>query len=109
MKSLGLAVALALSVEVLSACVQMPTEKQQSVDLRPQISFAINSGSPAHDQMEVFLDGLPVGPVSNYLVGQQALRVLSGSHVIRIMAAGSLIKEERIYVGDGMTKVITVN
>jgi hypothetical protein len=109
MKALRLGVLVAVLTAFLAACVQMPTEKQQSVDLRPQLSFALNAGSPASGNLEVYVDGLPMGPVSNFLVGQQALRVLSGTHVVRIMSGQTLIKEERIYVGDGMTKVIVVN
>jgi hypothetical protein len=104
-----LSVLLAVAGAILAACVQMPTEKQQSVDLRPQLSFAVSLGGPAADNLEVYVDGLPMGRVSNFLVGQQALRVLPGTHVVRIMSGQSVIKEERIYVGDAMTKVITVN
>lgn len=109
MKTAGLKFSLAFATTVLSACVQLPTEKQQSVDLRPQISFTLSTSSPAQGDLEVFIDGLPMGRVSNFLSGQQALRVLPGSHVVRIVSGGTLIKEERIYVGDGMTKVIAVN
>lgn len=108
MKILRLGFLLALAAVLFSSCIQMPTEKQQSVDLRPQLSFAVNPGSP-QGNFEVYVDGLAMGPVSNFLVGQQALRVLPGTHVIRIMSGQTVIKEERIYVGDAMTKVITVN
>ena len=107
MKRFGVALVLALSASLLGACVQFPTEKQQSVDLRPQISFVVSS--PAQGELEVFVDGLAMGRVSDFLAGQQALRVLTGSHVIRLMSGSHLVKEERIYIGDGMTKIIAVN
>ena len=109
MKILTPVLAAVMLLGALTACVQMPTEKQSSVDLRPQLSFSL--GNPALNPalLEIFVDGLPVGVVGNYLAGQQAVRVLSGTHVIRVVQGGSLVLEERVYVGDGMTKTIVVN
>lgn len=109
MNRTGNLVAVALCAGLLASCVQMPTEKQSSVDLRPQLSFSV--ASPALDPMglEVFVDGLLVGRVGTYLAGQQAVRVLSGTHVVQIVQGGVVLKEERVYVGDGTTKTLVIN
>ena len=93
----------------LSSCVQMPTEKQSNVDLRPQLSFSVENPALNPQFLEVFVDDLQVGVVGSYMVGQQAVRILPGTHVIRVVREGRAILEERIYVGDGMTRIIVVN
>ena len=85
-------------------CTQMPTEKQGVSDLRPQLSFKIT-----RDEMQaarVLVDGLDMGAVGDYLEGAAALRVLSGTHVIRIDLAGRIVVEDKVYVGDGVNRTI---
>jgi len=98
-----------LLVATLASCVQMPSEKQSSVDLRPQLSFTVSNPALNPQFLEIQVDGLSVGAVGSYLAGQQAVRVLPGTHVVRVVRDGQAILEERIYVGDGMTKIIVVN
>lgn len=100
---------LVLVIAFLSfSCVQMPTERASVVDSRPQISFKAMGDTSS---MVVFIDGLDMGKVSNYLDdgadGQDyALRILPGSHLLRVEKNGKLIHEEKLYVGDGVAKVI---
>jgi len=101
--------AVVLCAGLLASCVQMPTEKQSSVDLRPQLSFSVASPGLDPMGMEIFIDGLLVGRVGTFLAGQQAVRVLSGTHVVQIVQGGVVLKEERIYIGDGMTKTLVIN
>ncbi|MDP2822271.1 MAG: hypothetical protein Q8O52_06285 [Sulfuritalea sp.] len=87
-------------------CTQMPTEKQSVSDMRPQISFRAD-GERAQTA-RVFVDGLDMGMVSEYLDGQAALRVLSGNHKISVTAGGSVLLEEKAYLGDGVSRSFIV-
>jgi hypothetical protein len=104
---IGIAVVVAFGVSAafLSACTQMPTEQQKVVDHRPQIAF--NAPEQSHGA-RVIVDGLDMGAVGDYLEGSAALRVLPGTHVIRLEQAGRPIFEEKIYVGDGVGRTILV-
>jgi hypothetical protein len=103
------AVALLLIASTLASCVQMPTEKHQAVDLRPQLAFLVDNPGMDPMALDVIIDGAPVGLVATYLAGQQAVRVLPGTHVIRIVRGSTVILEEQMYLGDGITKTIRVN
>ena len=98
----------ALVVLLLSACVQFPTEKNESVDLRPQLSFAMGGSATSPAELDVLVDGLPVGRVTTFLSGEQAIRVLPGTHVITIKRGTQVVQEERLFFGDGMTKTLVV-
>jgi hypothetical protein len=91
---------------VVSGCTAMPTEKQSVSDMRPQISFKAD-GNPAQGA-RVIVDGLDMGPVSDYLDGQAALRVLSGTHTISVIAGSSVLLEEKTYLGDGVSRSFIV-
>ena len=93
-----------LTLCALAACIQLPTEKQEVADLRPQLSFSM--ADPADDAAayRVFVDGLDMGAAQAYTSGQNALKVLSGTHVVRVERSGSPVLEERIYLGDGATR-----
>ncbi len=93
----------------LAGCVQMPTEKQQVVDLRPQIAFRVEGGAIDPAQARVFVDNLDMGPLASYLEGRATLRVLPGNHVIRVEAGGAVVLNERLYIADGVTRTLLVN
>lgn len=87
----------------LAGCVNFPTEKASVVDNRPQLSFRTQQDG---DAMQVFVDGIANGAVSQYREGRAALRVLPGTHVIEVRRGGGVVHTERVYVGDGVTKTI---
>lgn len=102
----ALLLAAGLSGALLPACTQMPTEKSGVADIRPQLSFAVaNEGMRG---ARVLVDGLDMGMVGDYAEGVAALRVLSGTHLIRIELGGRTIAEEKLYVGDGVNRTIVV-
>ena len=105
--ALSLALACALSLST-SACIQLPTEKQEVVDQRPQLSFDVDPANTARASARVFVDGLEVGVVGSFVKGQAALRVLPGTHVVRVEAGGSVLLEQRIYLADGVTQALIV-
>lgn len=90
----------------LGACTQMPTEKQSISDMRPQISF--KAPDERVRSARVFIDGLDMGSVGNYVEGSSALRVLPGTHVLMVSLEGQVLLEEKFYVGDGVSRTFVV-
>ncbi len=90
----------------LSACVQMPTEKQGAADLRAQLSFQLQS-ERARGAV-VLIDGLAAGRAGDFSEGVAALRVLPGSHRVQVIADGVSLLDERFYIGDGAQRSFTV-
>lgn len=88
----------------LTACTQMPTEKQSVSDMRPQLSFKFSDERMAIAR--VLVDGLDMGIVSDYQEDKAALRILSGIHIIRVELGGQPLIEEKIYAGDGVNRTI---
>lgn len=102
-KTLLMAVMAAVSI---AGCVQLPTETRGVADLRPGISFRADSPRALHSR--VFVDGLEVGRVENYLDGKGILRVLPGTHVLRVVQGDLVLLEERVYLGDGVNRAFIV-
>jgi len=99
--ALGMAGAMATTI-LTGGCTQMPTEKQGISDMRPQISFKTDEAK-LHSA-RVFLDGLDMGTVGDYADGVAALRILPGTHLMRITAGSAIIFEEKFYLGDGANR-----
>jgi hypothetical protein len=87
-------------------CTQMPTEKQSISDLRPMISF--KPGSDRVGAARVFVDGLDLGAVADYVEGSAAVRILPGTHVLRVVLGTELVLEEKFYLGDGVNRAFIV-
>lgn len=107
MKPLIAAVIL-LSLGASACTIQLPTEKQEVADLRPQFSFSLADPNDDAERYQVFVDGLDMGMVSKYVAGKNALRVLSGTHVVKVESGGQTIVQERVYLGDGATRTILI-
>lgn len=90
----------------MAACVQMPTEKHGISDIRPLISF--RPASESLHASRVFIDGLEMGAVSDYLEGIGGLRILPGMHTLRIVNQGQTIFEEKFYAPDGVNRTFMV-
>lgn len=88
-----------------AGCTQMPTEKQAIVDLRPQISFKADENSYG---AKVLLDGLDMGSVGDYLDAKNSLRILPGTHILRVVLASQVLLEEKFYLGDGVNRTFIV-
>lgn len=93
-------------VASLAGCTQVPTEKQNVVDMRPRISFKSSDENALRGK--VFVDGLEVGTVGDYLDGKAAVRVLPGNHLVRVQLDGAAIHEEKIYVTEGVNRALIV-
>ncbi len=92
----------------LTACVQYPTERQSVVDLRPQISFRFDAGDARLNEARVLVDGLDAGRLGDFIDGKGALRVLPGTHAVRVTSGPEVLLEERAYLGDGVARPFNV-
>jgi hypothetical protein len=90
----------------LTGCTQMPTEKRSVVDMRPQIAF--KADNERLHEARVILDGIDVGTVADYVDGVAAVRVLSGTHSLRVKMGSDVLVDERFYLGDGVNRTFIV-
>lgn len=96
-----------LLVLVLVGCVQSPTRSTDVVDDRPGLSFEL--GSAAARAYEVKINGVSYGPVSQYLAGENRLRIVNGSHTVEIINhSGKVMFNERVYLGSGSNRILKV-
>ncbi|MDO6498928.1 hypothetical protein [Photobacterium sanguinicancri] len=91
----------------LSGCIQMPTTESKAIDNRPQVMF-VSQNILDFDGYTVHVDGLDMGDIQSFTTGKQALRLLSGTHVIEIYKEGNLVTSKKIYLGEGVTKEVVV-
>jgi hypothetical protein len=87
---------------VCAGCTQMPTEKHGISDMRPQIAFKADRVE-AHTA-RVVVDGLDLGPVGDYIDGVASVRILPGTHTLRVVSGNEVLIDERFYVGDGVNR-----
>lgn len=107
-RMIPIAALLGLSILVVG-CVQMPTEKQQVVDQRPQLSFIVDDANTDATSARIFVDGLDAGTVGSFVQGRAALRVLPGPHVVRVQSSsGVVLLEQRIYLADGVSQALAI-
>lgn len=96
-----------LTLALLGAgCVQMPTERQGITDLRPQLSFKVANERALGAR--VFLNGLDVGAVSDYIDGQSAVRIGAGTHRLVVSTGSDVLLDEKFYLGDGVNRAFIV-
>jgi hypothetical protein len=101
---------IAAAAAALTACVQMPTEKQSVVDQRPQITFRVAGDANRIAGARVLVDELDMGQVQEYLDGKASLRILPGTHVIKVLqSGGTVLLMERAYLGDGVVRPFVVS
>lgn len=100
------ALTLTISLVLLTGCTQMPTEKQNVSDMRPQISF--KAPDSQRHSARVVIDGLDMGNVGSYLDGTSALRIVSGTHQLRIVQGSQVLLDEKFYAGDGVNRSFIV-
>lgn len=94
---------------VSSGCTQMPTEKHSIADIRPQITFKV-AGERAQKihHARVHVDGLDMGPVDDYIDGIASVRILPGTHTLRVVSGNEVLVEEKFYVGDGVSRTFVI-
>ncbi len=95
-----------LPVLGIYGCTQMPTEKQRVSDIRPQISFKTTDAQ--QHAARVIVDGLDMGSLGAYLEGIAALRIISGTHQVRVVLGNQVLLDEKFYAGDGVNRTFLI-
>lgn len=90
----------------LTAC-QMPSEHVVIGDNTAGVSFKLIDPQDG-ENYEVYIDGLLMGNAAEFLAGQAILKILPGSHIIRITKHGEIVLEEKFYIAAGANKVMVV-
>lgn len=103
--ALGLKFFLAVAV-LVAGCTQLPTEKQTVSDMRPQISFKVQGDAAL--VARVLVDGLDLGSVGEFVDGIAALRVLPGVHKVLVTTGTTVLLDEKVYLGDGVSRSFIV-
>lgn len=103
MNKLGAVAGVAL-LAASGGCVQMPTERQSVVDQRPQISFRVSAEQPRVIGARVLVDELDMGTVGDFIDGKASLRVLPGTHVVKVQSGADVLLVEQAYLGDGVSR-----
>ncbi len=91
---------------LISACVQMPTEKTGVADLRPALTFKVENS--ANHTARVHVDGLDMGQLEAYLEDKAVLRVLPGTHRVQVLSGSSVLFDEKMYLADGVVRTLVV-
>jgi len=105
MRGTSLLLAGALAAAGLAGCVLEPTESHRVVDQRAQISFLFDV---ARAEARVQVDGLDSGRLGDFEDGKGALRVIAGTHVVRVVDGNQTLLEERAYLGNGVARAFAV-
>ncbi|MGH1359543.1 MAG: hypothetical protein ACRBC3_12310 [Burkholderiaceae bacterium] len=87
------------------ACIQPPTSSASVSDLRPGISFNASQSGDA----SVIVDGQTMGLVGDFLTGHGVLRVLPGTHQVKVVRGDAVLLDERVYLGDGVNRSFRVD
>lgn len=104
------AILVATTVAAVAGCIQMPTERRDAVDLRGQLALRLQDPNTQVAAWRVFVDDIDMGFLSDYVTpsADRQLRLLPGNHVLRIETPAGPVVNERIFIGDGMTRTFTV-
>jgi len=92
---------------LLAGCVQMPTEHQGAVDLRPHIGFNV-APNIGVSNARVLIDGLDAGPLSHYQNGAGTLRLLPGTHVVQVRDDTRLLFDDKVFLADGANRTLNL-
>jgi hypothetical protein len=108
LRALSIAAGL-IAASVSVGCTQMPTEKHGIADIRPQIAFKVDGERPHKvRQARVHVDGLDMGPVGDYIDGTASVRIVPGTHTLRVVSGDEVLMEEKFYVGDGVNRTFII-
>lgn len=92
-----------LALGGLAACdIRDPNTDVKISDERPAIAF---KGAPGGSL--VFVDGVVMGSASKFN-GQQVLLVEPGAHVVEVRHDGGVLLSERVFLGEGATRMFVV-
>lgn len=82
-----------------------PEEVSSSQDNRGSIAFQANED----DDLDIYLDGNYIGQAEDFLVNENKLMILPGSHKLLVQDGKKIIYQEKIFIGNNVNKVIFLN
>ena len=91
-----------------SGCVDMPVQQTQMVDDRPRLTFEASSLGRQVDNYELVIDSVSYGSLGQYLVNENALRIIDGSHQIEVRSGGKTVFSQSVFLGENVTRVVKV-
>ena len=80
-----------------------PTNQVRTIDERPSI---VVKNAPKGSIL--FVDGLNMGEAEYYNGKKRALALETGTHKVEVINAGTVIFAERVYLGGGGVKTLTL-
>ncbi len=97
-----------IGLVTLTGCVQMPTHSQTVVEQKANISFKFAEGDSRLANARVLVDRLDSGKVADFIDGKHSLQILSGTRRIQVINGADTILDERVYLGDGVSRPFTI-
>jgi hypothetical protein len=98
-----------LSIFLITGCSgSLSTRTSSVVDDRPFIMFNFE-GSIPDSPVIVFINGLRMGVAQDFPEGKKGLKIISGSHILKLQYLDQNILEKKIYLGNGLSRTISIN
>jgi PBP1b-binding outer membrane lipoprotein LpoB len=94
---------LALGAALMLMGCTYPTTTVKTVESKPQLAIANASPSSV-----LLINGVPVGSAAAYDGKKSTLQMDRGTHRIEVQDQGRTIYSQTIYLGDDLTKTITM-
>lgn len=96
-------------VFVLAACVSSkPIESKHAIDDSPLLFFTVEGAENSSGALGVYIDDLYMGDAEVFSAKNKGLVVLPGTHIVEVKSGHRILTSQKIYVGSGVSKTITV-
>jgi hypothetical protein len=99
------AVALALALALAPAGCALFQRSTGNVDQKPDEGYLQFTNGTGEDR--IFVDGRPVGTGEEF-AADRLLAVTSGPHLVEVVRGGTVVRQERVYVGQGNTRKVAL-
>lgn len=90
----------------LSGCVQQPTAMTEIADTSPTVNFAVAGDA---DALELIVDGISYGALSQYLAPEKALKLVPGKHLVEVVGAWGTVFSQDVYLSESTHRTIETN
>jgi hypothetical protein len=101
----GLAAATVLSLALGPSGCTLFRRSTSNVDQRPDEGYLQFTNGTREDR--IFVDGKAVGTGDEF-AADRLLAVTSGPHLVEIVRGGQVVRQERVYIGQGNTRKVAV-
>lgn len=100
---------LILACAMLIGCISTrPVERQETIDDRPLLFFVVEGSRNTAESLDIYVDDLYMGDAKIFSKKSKGLVVLPGTHIIEVKSGTRVLTNQKIYVGNGVSKTITV-